>query len=78
MAADLLIGDVPPRQDCRCPTSMCAGKGALQDGPEPGWGGHQALLLLLLLTSLPLSREGGGGQDHDCHLPNVHYVPGSR
>lgn len=51
VAAGPLTGDAPPRQDCRRPSSMCAGKGrGGKDGPELGWGGHQALLLLLLLT----------------------------
>lgn len=77
VVVDLLFLDASPRQHCRHPTSMCSAKGELQDGPEPGWGGCWVPLFLLPLTWWPLSREGGGGEDQDCHLLRAHCVPGS-
>ena len=76
VAIDLLSLDALPRQDCRHPTSTCAAKGVLQDGSEPGWGGRQGLLLLLLQTLWPLSGEGGCDQAYGCHLLSAQYVPG--
>lgn len=76
VAIDLLSLDALPRQDCRHPTSTHAAEGVLQDGPEPGWGWRQGLLLVLLQTPWPLSGEGGCDQGYGCYLPSAHYVPG--
>ena len=75
VAIDLLSLDALPRQDCRYPTRTCAAKGVLQDGPEPGWGGRQGLLLLLQ-TLWPLLGEGGCDRGCGCYLLSAHYVPG--